>query len=266
MTNTTDCGRFLRIDDVELYCEVRGDGAPLVLLHGFTGSGRDWRHVFDLEQLALDRRVITVDLRGHGRSTNPAGSLTHRQCARDLIRLLDELELDRMSAIGLSFGANTLLHLATAQPERVQAMVLVAPASYYSNAARALMRKSTVTNPSAEDWCAMREIHHCGDGQIRALWRQPALFAATHDDMNFTPPFLSTITARTLIVNGDRDPLLPVEQLLEMHRAIETSALWIVPGGGHGPIFGEWREAFAKAVIEFLALPHAPHAPDNITG
>jgi pimeloyl-ACP methyl ester carboxylesterase len=252
MTNTPECGRFIRIDDIELYCEFRGHGAPLILLHGFTGSGRDWRHVFELEQLALGHRVITVDLRGHGRSTNPAGSLTHRQCARDLIRLLDELELDRVSAIGLSFGANILLHLATTQPERTRAMVLVAPASYYSNAARALMRKSTVTDASAEDWRAMREVHHRGDDQIRALWRQPALFAATHDDMNFTPPFLSTITARTLIVNGDRDPLLPVEQFVQMYRAIEKSELWLVPGAGHGPIFGEWREAFAKTALEFL--------------
>jgi pimeloyl-ACP methyl ester carboxylesterase len=265
MTNTTECGRFTHIDDIELYCEVRGDGSPLVLLHGFTGSGRDWRHVFDLEQLALDHRVITVDLRGHGRSTNPSGSLTHRESARDLIRLLDELGLDRINALGLSFGANTLLHLATMQRERVAAMVLVAPASYYANPARELMRKSSVINPSAEDWRAMRETHHRGDDQIRALWRQPALFAANHDDMNFTPALLSTITARTLIVNGDRDPLLPVEQFVEMYRAIEKSELWLVPGGGHGPIFGEWREPFAKAALEFLGGRRLGEA-DIVTG
>ena len=265
MTNISECGHVTRIDDIELHCEVRGEGDPLVMLHGFTGCGRDWKHVFDLDQLARNHRVITPDLRGHGNSSNPAGTLTHRQCAEDLVVLLDELDLPRIKAIGLSFGANVLLHLATRHRERVEAMVLVAPATYYSNAARAIMRNSASLDPSAESLAAMRETHRRGDDQIRALCRQPALFAETFDDMNFTSPYLSTIAARTLIVNGDRDPLLPVEQFVEMYRAIEHCALWIVPGGGHGPIFGEWREAFAKTAIEFLAQP-AGVSPDIVTG
>jgi pimeloyl-ACP methyl ester carboxylesterase len=55
--------------------------------------------------------------------------------------------------------------------------------------------------------------------------------------MNFTSAVLSTITASTMIIYGDRDPLYPVEIALEMYRAIPKSALWIVPNGGHGPIF-----------------------------
>jgi len=263
MTNTNERGRVTRINDIELYCEVRGEGDPLVLLHGFTGCGRDWKHVFGPEQLERNHRVITPDLRGHGNSSNPAGTLTHRQCAEDLVVLLDDLDLPRIKAIGLSFGANILLHLATRYPERVEAMVLVAPATCYSNAARAIMRNSASLDPSTEALAAMGETHRRGDDQIRALCRQPALFAATFDDMNFTVPYLSTITARTLIVNGDRDPLLPVEQFVEMYRAIERSALWIVPGGGHGPIFGEWREAFARTAIAFLARPPSP---DIVTG
>jgi pimeloyl-ACP methyl ester carboxylesterase len=266
MTNTTECGHITRVNDIDLHLEIRGTGDPLILLHGFSGCGRDWKHVFDLEQLARSHRVITPDLRGHGNSSNPAGTLTHRECADDLLLLLDELALDRIKAIGLSFGANVLLHLATQYPERVEAMVLVAPASYYSKAARTIMRASAALDPSAENWRAMREIHRRGDDQIRALWRQAAIFAATFDDMNFTPPYLATITARTLIVNGDRDPLLPVEQFVEMYRAIEHSALWIVPGGGHGPIFGEWREAFARNAIEFLTRSPDEVSRDVVTG
>jgi len=51
----------------------------------------------------------------------------------------------------------------------------------------------------------------------------------SYDDMNFTPPYLSTITARTLIIYGDRDPLYPVKIALEMYTAIHRSYLWIVP-------------------------------------
>ena len=61
----------------------------------------------------------------------------------------------------------------------------------------------------------------------------------SYDDMTFTPPYLSTITARTLIVHGDRDPLYPVNLAFEMYAAIPRSYLWVVPNGGHGPIFGD---------------------------
>jgi pimeloyl-ACP methyl ester carboxylesterase len=70
--------------------------------------------------------------------------------------------------------------------------------------------------------------------------------------MNFTPPLLGTIQARTLIVHGDRDPLYPIEIGLEMYRAIPRSQLWVIPNGGHGPVFGEMAPEFMKKAIEFL--------------
>jgi len=70
--------------------------------------------------------------------------------------------------------------------------------------------------------------------------------------MNFTPPYLSTITARTLIVHGDRDPLYPIDIPMEMYKAIGQSYLWIIPNGGHGPIFGEMADRFAETSLAFL--------------
>ena len=71
--------------------------------------------------------------------------------------------------------------------------------------------------------------------------------------MAFTPPLLATIAARTLIVHGDRDPLYPVEMAMELYRSIPRSALWIVPNGGHGPIFGPQAPPFIEAALAFLA-------------
>src|SRR5690349_13552838 len=75
--------KSLAIHDIELSYEVRGHGEPLLLLHGFTGAGSDWRHVFDLDALAREFQLILPDLRGHGGSTNPSGALTIRRCALD---------------------------------------------------------------------------------------------------------------------------------------------------------------------------------------
>src|SRR5947207_2776955 len=85
----------------------------------------------------------------------------------------------------------------------------------------------------AREYQLMRQWHQHGDAQIRALWMQGHAFKDSYDDMNFTPPYLSTITARTLIVHGDRDPIYPVSLALEMYQAIPQSYLWVIPNGGH---------------------------------
>lgn len=87
-------------------------------------------------------------------------------------------------------------------------------------------------------------------GQMRGL-------KDSHDDMAFTPPLLATITARTLIVHGDRDPLYPVELALEMYRSIPSAALWIVPNAGHGPVFGKLAAPFIETALAYLSAPPA---------
>jgi pimeloyl-ACP methyl ester carboxylesterase len=86
------------------------------------------------------------------------------------------------------------------------------------------------------------------------LGRYAHQLADDHDDMAFAASSLSAITARTLIVHGDRDPLYPIELAVELYRGIAGSALWVVPHGGHGPIFGEQAEPFAAAAANFLAI------------
>jgi pimeloyl-ACP methyl ester carboxylesterase len=98
----------------------------------------------------------------------------------------------------------------------------------------------------------MRQWHRQGDEQIRDLWAQGHAFKDSYDDMSFTPPQLATITARTLLVHGDRDPLYPVRLALEMYEAIPRSWLWVVPNGGHGPVFGESAGPFAETALAFL--------------
>jgi pimeloyl-ACP methyl ester carboxylesterase len=242
-----------RLGNLETRYLSHGEGPPLLLLHGFTGAGLDWRHLFDLDGLARQWRLIVPDLRGHGGSNNPGGAFSHRQCAGDVLALLDHLKVGRCRAIGLSLGGNILLHLATRQPDRVQAMVTVSSPSYFPREARAIMAKQTDEGRSDQEWAEMRGRHRLGDEQIRALWRQARAFADSHDDMCFTPPLLATITARTLIVSGDRDPLYPLEIFVEQYRAIPRASLYVVPDGGHLPIFSEARAEFVRVALAFLA-------------
>jgi pimeloyl-ACP methyl ester carboxylesterase len=70
--------------------------------------------------------------------------------------------------------------------------------------------------------------------------------------VNFTPPLLSTIQAETLIVFGDRDPLYPVSLAFELRQAIPRSYLWVIPNGGHGPVFADAAPAFRAIALPFL--------------
>ena len=242
---------IIDVNGFRMFCEERGDGEPLLLLHGGTGVGADWDMVFTGGDPA-GFRVIVPDLRGHGRSTNPSRAFTFRQAAQDVYALLDRLGLQRVKAIGLSMGTKTLLHMATQQPDRLDAMVLVSATPYFPAQARAAMAQLSVDSFSDADWAAQRRRHVHGDEQIRMLFEQMRALKDSHDDMAFTPPLLATITARTLIVHGDRDPLYPVELAMDLYRSIPASALWIVPNGGHGPIFGTFAAPFIDTALAHL--------------
>ena len=239
MNSTRDESLQLKVNGIDMHVGIRGNGEPLVLLHGGGGAGVNWQLIFDAPVEGF--RFVVPDLRGHGRSTNPSGEFSVRQCALDVFAMLDRLGIDRFKAIGVSLGAKTLLHLATLQPARVIAMVLVSATPYFPAQARTAMAALTPEARSDAEWAQMRSWHVHGDEQILAIWRSVRALGDSYTDMAFTPPLLSTISARTLVVHGDRDPLYPVRLALEMYEAIPRASLWVVPGGGHGPMFTDRR-------------------------
>jgi pimeloyl-ACP methyl ester carboxylesterase len=149
-------------------------------------------------------------------------------------------------------GGIALLHMATAVPNCLESMVIVSAPPYFPEQARAIQRQASVAALSEPELHLMRARHRAGDEQIQQLFAQARSFADSYDDVNFTPPYLSTITADTLIVFGDRDPLYPVSLAFELRASISRSHLWIVPNGGHSPVFGRDAVPFAATVLEFL--------------
>jgi pimeloyl-ACP methyl ester carboxylesterase len=237
------------LNGVQLYFEIHGSGEPLVLLHGFTGSSQDWTAL--TAEWSAKFQLIIPDMRGHGRSSNSSNTFRHDEAAADIFALLDHLGIATFKALGISGGGNVLLHMATRQPACVKSMVLVSATSYFPAQARSVMRQYHDRLPEQE-WARLRQCHPGGDAQIKALLASAKGFADSYDDMNFTPPYLSTIQARTLIVQGDRDPFYPVEISVEMAKALPRSSLWIIPNGSHVPIGGERWPEFVNAVGTFL--------------
>ncbi len=248
---TSDCSdHTLTTQGISLYYKTCGQGPPLLLLHRFFGTGTfSWGRF--IPTLAAKYSLIVPDQRGHGRSTNPSGEFTHRQSATDMFALLDSLGLQQVKALGMSSGAMTLLHMATRQPSRIEVMVLIGATTYFPEQARKIFRAATAESITPEEYQAERERHVRGDEQIRSLRKQFNAFKDNYDDMNFTSPYLSTITARTLIIHGDRDEFFPIEIPMEMYRSIPKSYLWIVTNRDHSIV--DHADEFAIQATQFLS-------------
>lgn len=243
-------GHFAAVNDIQMYYELYGEGDPLLLLHGFTGSTLFWQPY--IADFAEHFRLIVPDMRGHGRSSNPTNQFTFRQQASDVFALLEQLEISHCSAIGFSGGSATLLHMSTQQPTRFESLVLTGVAHHWPEHTRAEMRK--VSFDSADPgWIEiLRQRHVYGDDQIRKLLQHFYDFSDSYDDMNFTATDLATITAKTLIINGDRDKFNPVSIPNELYSALSNAYLWIVPNGEHFPFKAEQAKLFTETTLNFL--------------
>jgi 2-succinyl-6-hydroxy-2,4-cyclohexadiene-1-carboxylate synthase len=116
---TVDAG-----DELQLHVALSGDGPPVVLLHGFTGSSETWTPL--RAQLDATHRVIALDLPGHGRSSAPEAPARYAldRFADDLARVLDALGVERTALLGYSMGGRAALRAARRHPERIAALVL----------------------------------------------------------------------------------------------------------------------------------------------
>ncbi len=241
----------IQANGVELHYTISGSGEPLVLLHGFGSCAKGWGPIAG--ELSKRYRVIALDARGHGSSTNPSGRFTHAQAAEDVRALLDRLGIAKARAIGFSSGGMTLLHLATRYPDRLSKMVVIGATTHFGDQARAIMTSVASEGLPPPIMAMFEQCAARGPAQARDLVRQFGEFRNSRDDMNFSAVRLATIKASTLIVHGDRDEFFPVSIPVAMYEAIPGSALWIVPKGDHSPTAGASETDFLETIVKFLA-------------
>ena len=112
-------------DGCRLFYERRGQGRPVLLVHGWMGSHRLWEPTF--AELMGDHDVIALDLRGHGRSDRPLTPYTYERYAQDLKEVMDQLDLRGVVLVGWSMGCGvSMLYHHRFGPHRLAAMALVA--------------------------------------------------------------------------------------------------------------------------------------------
>src|ERR1051326_4729209 len=162
------------LNGVSIHFEIHGVGEPLLLLHGFSGSGRDW--IPSITEWGAGFQFILPDLRGHGRSGILSNPFRHDEAAIDMFALLDHLGIGTCMAVGISGGGNILLHMATKQAQRIRAMVLVSATPYFPAQARSMMSQYAASI-TEKQWIDLRRSHFGGDQQIEALLDSTKAFA-----------------------------------------------------------------------------------------
>lgn len=256
---------------VDLYAEAHGGGEPLVLVTGLGYAMWCWEP--QLAELAGERRVVTLDNRGAGRSPKPPGPYSIEAMTDDAVAVLDRFEIESTPVLGHSMGGYIAQELALRHPSRVRALVLVGTgpggprnlpvpeatlSQWLANAqlppaeyARATMHLSfapgwTDEHPDEyEQFLAARLEHPTPPDAWRAQFE-----AATRWTQAARP--IEEIAVPTLVVHGDADRVVPVENGRELARRIPDASLRELPGRGH-VLNLEEPETFNRLVLDFLS-------------
>ena len=255
-------GRFVTVNGVRLHYLERGEGSPVVLLHGNVVTAEDFRTSGVLDLLAKRHRVIAFDRPGFGYSDRPHGSVWSARAQADLLRdALDVLGIDRPIVLGHSWGAAVALALALNHPDDVRGLVLLS--GYYYPTLRAdVLLSSPPAIPILGDLLRYSISPLLGKllqprllkGMFAPL-PVPASFAlGSTPDMSVRPGQIRAesqdgvamipgaiamrhryqeLTIPVVIMAGAEDRVINAKQPARLHAQIPHSILRLVPGVGH---------------------------------
>ncbi|MEW6721586.1 MAG: alpha/beta hydrolase [Thermodesulfobacteriota bacterium] len=260
---------YTEASGIRIYYETHGAGPPLLMINGLGSDHLEW--LFQVPAFASRFRVVVFDNRGTGKSDVPPGPYTTAQMADDAVALLDALGIARAHVLGVSLGGMIAQEVALRHPGRADRLVLgctgpggtlsvrpsaeaMAPFLNAGNEDREADLRRMIpylySDPyiagrpkEIEDFVRRRLEHRT---PVEGLRAQLAA-AVTHDAADR----LGRIRAKTLVITGDGDRLVPPENSIRIARRIPDAKLVILPGAPHR-LFAENADAFNREVMEFL--------------
>ena len=246
---------YEEIDGVPIWYEEHGDadGPPLIALHGgvltFAGSFSEV-----LPWLEPDRRVIGVELQGHGHTPDTGRAMSFTRFADDVAELLDRLGIEQADLWGFSLGALTATGVAIRHPAKVRRLVLAAvnirPDGYHPE----------ITAPEQNDWrLPTQEEFAAWQAAYNAVAPDPDQFfpflqrlqPLVHEWEGWTDDEIGSVAAPTLLIIGDHD-FVRLDHAAEMLDLFPDSRLAVLPGTTHTQVM-QRPEQLRALVVPFLA-------------
>ena len=229
-----DSGHYVQVNNIKLYYEVYGKGEPLLLLHGNSQSISSFYK--QIPDLAKNFKVIALDTRGQGRSTEDGKKFTYDLFAEDTKALLDELHLDSLNILGWSDGGNIGLIMAIKYPGKVKRLAVMG-ANLYNNSSSVKPWVNKMLNKELK-----KEDDTFRIRMINLLLTEP----------NVNAEDLKKISCPVLVMAGS-DDVIKEEHTKLIAGNIPKSQLVIFPKGNH---YEPWErpERFNKTVNTFFTI------------
>lgn len=268
---------FAAVNGLELYYEItdftrpwEGEPEVLVLLHGLHGHLQWWNY-YQVPVLAQHYRLLTVDLRGHGKSFKPAAGYSIELMASDVYELLRQLNVKQVHLGGASMGGMVSLQFALDQPEMVRSLILI---DSYPHVPKVIQEALETWITDTEEKGYARVMETFNQDYAAALfspgfWQRQPHFPAFETELVLKnlmpdPAFigscraiqrfnvsarLAEIKAPALIVTPNEG--IAYEEGLRMHRQLARSELWTPENVGHS-VHIEIPAEFNRRVLQFL--------------
>jgi pimeloyl-ACP methyl ester carboxylesterase len=247
-------GQYLQVDGAKIYYETSGkeDSPALLVLHGGFGNLEDFNSI--LSDLDKELKVIGIDSRGQGKSTLGSQALTYEQIQKDVERVLEHLNIAKLSIIGFSDGGITAYRLASLTSLNIEKLVTIGSRWHLKNteSARELLLKVT-----GESW---RKKFPATYEAYQKLNPEPDFDFLAQSLVNmwldsnssgYPNEAVTNISCPLLIVRGDDDHLISRETVFELSGIVKNSRLLNIPFAGHAA-FEDQKEIFMISLNKFL--------------
>lgn len=253
-----EAGNYVDVNDIKVYYEVYGEGEPLLLLHGNGGSIESF--IYQIPELSKHFKVITIDSRAQGRSSDSDQEISYALMASDMSELIDKLNLGKVNVVGGSDGGNVGLELAYAHPEKV--LKVITFGANYSNENFLAPPENVTMDPNdplivrtspmiqrystaAERLSPNKERLPIIKKKLEVLWEKYP---------NFTLDQLKSINVPFMIVVGDHD-LINIDHTISLFKNLPKAQLFVVPGASH-LVYAEYPELVNNEITRFLKTPY----------
>ena len=255
---------FTDLNGVKHHYLSKGEGPPILFLHGLGGSAHVWHGVID--NLSAHHHCVALDLAGHGRSEPADDKVTIASLAKDVQALIEALELPAVTLVGHSMSSLVAQHLALTRPESVDNLVLVGGISWFEPGVRKgyEQRAKTVESEGldaiVDDWLtgALAPSTHGRNPQLVGLLRDVFL---RNDQASYVKACKALTSGQkiareqigqpTLIMVGDHDRSTPLAMAEELHTDIPVSNVRVIPSAAHWASL-EQPDVISSAILEFL--------------
>jgi pimeloyl-ACP methyl ester carboxylesterase len=245
---------FVDARGVHTYYETHGKGPPLMLLHGAAMVAEGWRP--QIEALAHHFTVYVPERRGVGRTADVEGEWSYSSMAADTAAFMDALKIRAASVVGWSDGGNIALILASSRPDLVDQLVVSGAnldpeglGAFKDDVAGLTPDELLVSvPPPVAAWLEIQRRVSPDRGQhlVRSFAKMQRMWL----NFDITPSQLARISARTLVMAGDRD-VIPVSHTMEIWSSIDGAQLCIAPGATHFWLEEKPRLA-NRMILDFL--------------